>query len=423
MNSYSPSNKRLHWLTSLCLSGVLGVLIILFALFLAGCGSRASGPSETETDLPSHIDTVSNLYIHSVADQSFDTVVMVREQSFGRNGEVLFQGRILGADVDSKGRVYISEFNMGVARIHQYSADGKHLASAGEFGKGPGQYQSLSSTVIANDTLVVLDNILQKISLYDLEDFRFIRDELINKERMLQSDTLAYASKAKKLLTGQDHLVIQLGKYSVSRDADIAQKWYYPLTMEGEVLPERLLEIDRYRLYYNESQPGQLPGILPSGRSSHVEMTSDGEIYTNWNEDFLIKHFDAAGDYLDAIYYPYEKSSFSLQSLDLGRSRREPLEGHDIPNTWPAVHAMEIDDQDRLWVATITDSDSTYKWWVLDTSGSLLARFDWPGNRMERSPMSSPSYEVQGDHFYTLEADSIYGGNRVVKYHIHFRES
>lgn len=421
MNRYYPSSKRWHRLTSLSRSGVKGVLLILLIVCLVDCGSRTSGPSETELVLPSHMDTVSNLSIHSVADQPFDTVEMMREQSFGRNGQVPYQGYIMGADIDGNGRVYVSEFSMGVARIHQYSEDGEYIASVGVFGKGPGEYQVLSSTVISNGKLYVLDNILQKISIYELENFSLLRDEIIKKERLRRRDTLALISKAKGMLAGGDQLVIQLGKYSLNRDADVAEKWYYPLTMEGEILPNRLLAVDRYRLFYNESQPGQLPGILPSGRSSHVEMTSDGEFYTNWSEDFLIKHFDAAGNYLDAVYYSFEKSSFSLENLDLGRSRRGPLEGHDIPNTWPAVHTMEIDDQDRLWVATITDSDSTFKWWVLDSSGSLLARFDWPGDRSSRTPMSSPFYDVQGGYFYTMEADSD-AGNRIVKYQIEFRE-
>jgi len=36
---------------------------------------------------------------------------------------------------------------------------------------------------------------------------------------------------------------------------------------------------------------------------------------------------------------------------------------------WPALAALETDDQDRLWVATIISGVSQYRWFVFKSSG------------------------------------------------------
>lgn len=49
------------------------------------------------------------------------------------------------------------------------------------------------------------------------------------------------------------------------------------------------------------------------------------------------------------------------------------------PETWPALHNMIVDDLGKLWVATITESDSTFKWYIIGEDEKLKASFNFSG--------------------------------------------
>lgn len=83
------------------------------------------------------------------------------------------------------------------------------------------------------------------------------------------------------------------------------------------------------------------------------------------------------------------------------------LDQYDTPETWPVLHAMELDDKGRLWVATITESNSTFSWNVIDDAGTLLARFTLPGRRASRSAYTKPLVMIKNGYFYIHERDSV----------------
>jgi hypothetical protein len=163
-----------------------------------------------------------------------------------------------------------------------------------------------------------------------------------------------------------------------------------------------------------------LPFTTPFTRSALIAVTDKGLIFTSWNENFLIKVYDKKGDYQRAFYYPYKKSSLKLSRLDISDHEKKYLNKVGYPKTWPAIHTMFFDDQNRLWVFTITDSDSTYKGWILSKKGKLLAKFNWPGRRNKRSPLYKPIMLVKNGYFYTHERDLNKGTDRIVKWKIKF---
>jgi len=75
---------------------------------------------------------------------------------------------------------------------------------------------------------------------------------------------------------------------------------------------------------------------------------------------------------------------------------------------------MVIDDQDRLWVATTVDDMNVFEWWVLEESGEVVTRFDWP--------RSKPIEVVRNGHVYTRETDENTGLQQVVRYRIEFSQ-
>jgi len=165
-----------------------------------------------------------------------------------------------------------------------------------------------------------------------------------------------------------------------------------------------------------------LPFTMPFTRNSLVSIDREGNFYTAWAEDFLIKVYDKEGNYKQSFYYPSEKPSLLLDELEINSERQRVLNRYELPETWPALHTMELDDEGRLWVATITESDSTFQWYVLGNDGEILARFQLAGKREYRSVMSDPLIRVHNGYFYSREVIHQEGIDRVIKYKIHFKQ-
>jgi hypothetical protein len=83
---------------------------------------------------------------------------------------------------------------------------------------------------------------------------------------------------------------------------------------------------------------------------------------------------------------------------------------------------MELDDEGRIWVASITDSDSTFKWHIVNQKGKLLARFSKDGIRSERKVITKPLIKIKKGFFYEHVTNYQDGIDRVVKYKIKFAE-
>lgn len=158
---------------------------------------------------------------------------------------------------------------------------------------------------------------------------------------------------------------------------------------------------------------------FPFERSSLLAVADDGTFYAANTEEFLIRKYDADGAYVSSVYIPVEQQPFDPEVIR--ESRLDDLSSTDMPDDWPALHRMIVDDQNRLWVSTITDSDSTFQWWVLDEEGKLVSKFSWPGKRANRSRGSEMRIrKVRGDYLYAYEPDeeNPFLGN-IAKYEIH----
>jgi len=164
----------------------------------------------------------------------------------------------------------------------------------------------------------------------------------------------------------------------------------------------------------------KLPFSMPFTRSTLVDVTPTGGFFTAWTENFLIKKYDQNGKYIRAFYYPVKKSKLSLNALHINKIRRKVLRNYKMPKTWPALDAMELDSKGRLWVATITGSKTSFRWWVLSRQGKPVARFTFPGKRKARRVMPKPIVEIKKGYFYTHRYDIRKGIDQIVKYKINF---
>ncbi len=81
-----------------------------------------------------------------------------------------------------------------------------------------------------------------------------------------------------------------------------------------------------------------------------------------------------------------------------------------IPDTWPALNSMVMDDENRLWISTIVDDKQVYEWWILNEFGELLATF--------RRPRTWAVRTIKNERLYVQETDLATGIQQIVAYRL-----
>lgn len=154
---------------------------------------------------------------------------------------------------------------------------------------------------------------------------------------------------------------------------------------------------------------------LPFLQQPKVAISNEGTIYTANSESPLIKMHNSDGDYLKSFYIPMEKKSMDRDELiklfaEEDEENTNLLLHAELPEKWPALSDIVIDDENRLWVSTIPVKDSLHEWLVIDNNGELITTFEWPRNE--------PIEVIKNGKMYTRLTDEETGLQQVVRYRI-----
>ncbi len=161
---------------------------------------------------------------------------------------------------------------------------------------------------------------------------------------------------------------------------------------------------------------------IPSSRSSLMAISPDGNIISAWSQNFLIKEYGPEGKYQQAVYHPYENVPINTQNY-MKRFRNKPAKYRNavrnkLQDTWPALSYILLDDQNRLWVATIGNDPDNYNWMVVTPDGKFLAKFKWPGKRINREFAKRHIRVIKKGFLYAFKKDTTTGRDELVKYRI-----
>jgi hypothetical protein len=392
-------------------------IVILFSIFITcGCNHKR----QKKVVVPRQISQVKNLTVYSPNGQPPDTVKLIKETIFESNKHVFIDGYISGMAVDKQNRVYIAAGKPGSVGIYVFEPDGRYITTIGRYGRGPGEYETIGSLAIGNGRLYVLDPRLQKIGFFSLKDYTHIKDEILKRDKLEKPDSLVSRLRAHTLFVrNSGNILLSLSMLGINKKTDIPKILYYRLSSDGTMLPGPVLEQERFHFYFPpKNSEMKLPFTMPFTRTSLVAVTKRGSFFTAWTENFFIKKYDKDGNYMRAFYYPIKKANLSIDGLKIAKVRRKILSNYKTPKTWPALYAMKLDDKGRLWIATITNSKNTLKWWVLNQKGKLIARFTFSGKRASREVMTKPIIAIKDGYFYMHQFNFHAGIDRIVKYKI-----
>lgn len=325
--------------------------------------------------------------------------------------------------VDEQGRVYVTNYGTGQKAINIFSADGRMLTHLGREGRGPGEFENILKMKIQANKLYVYDNIMHRINVFEIYPPVFTHEIIVDPNNWNDIQTLKKSSL-------RQYFVRQDGRFLTGFTIASRQPKYYRYYLADSNLKVHPQLIFKRKYSYLPSGVGGMPiphpvSILPITPSSLMAVSDDGHIYSSETDDFLIKEYASDGSYQRAVYYPYKQVSVNQNEIInhyKGKSAKQlNAVRNALRDTWPALSYMFLDDQNRLWVATFINDKNNYKWWVLDPSGKLLAKFKWPGKRINRDWSYRNIKFVKNGFLYAFQKDTVEEGANsynIVKFRI-----
>jgi hypothetical protein len=388
-------------------------LIFLFLIVLTwGCSAPQSNP------VPEHLLELENLTVYSSVVEPITTITFQKDGTYGDTDKVLI-GRMGEIAADSLGRIFIADVASMV--IHVFAPDGRLIGQLGKGGRGPGEFSSyIKNLQILNHHLYALDPGSHRLHVFNLNtlssettislagnrssyrplerSFPYIRNLFVRGDNTFIAEFVMNASDEK----------IQLYQNREMKGS------YYQLDNNGFIQNELLHFTSEIR-----TNLGLIINLKDFFGHILRGFSSDDYIYLGKPDHFLIKTYKPSGDYRSAFFHPVRKIPITKRSVVEARvpdrrrvSGREIslMETVDLPETWPVLTDMKIDDQDRLWIATTVEDMSIYEWWVLEETGELITRFEWPRDE--------PIEVVKNGFMYTRQTDDETGLQQVVRYRI-----
>ena len=393
------------------------LLPVLFVVSIA-CISCKSEERKEASDIPEYAQSLDNLSIYSTIPEPAYEIILEQDVSFG-NREVFFGSIISDVESDEIGRVYIADAH--TKTIHIYDPKGSHLRSIGREGSGPGEFRMIRAIELTDRHLLALDPEQFKISKYDLNTFEFVRDIDISlydaREQQpswvdwTQDEGLFYRP-INFFVNPDDNYLLIFGDQTVGALDNLeGRTWEISVFSPSE---ERYLAHDVLSLRADMNSftfdDGSRISQVPFKPEAHLDSNDEQMVY-GWGNDLLFKWYNTSGDYQQSFYYSRQNVAVKLDEIiayyERDLANHEELRDHflrgfrnsDLPDQWPAFHHLKLDDENRIWIAVVLEDIEVHEWWVLEKTGELITRFEWPRDE--------PIEVVRNGYLYTRETSEM----------------
>lgn len=394
--------------------------LLFLVLIICSCTHNKKNDSSSISETRASISSKDNIAQVFSLDRSSLSEVSFQKEAIIPNSDSIFIEYISFIEVDNFGKVFAAESTPRSKSIYVFNDKGAFLRKIGKEGRGPGEFLMISDMKAKNGKLYVLDHKSYRISIYSLQGLSLLKTVSISYQD---------SSLEKGYILGDSFFILSENLFLVnfkdprSLNGDGSNySGYYHVNDSGEIASKEVLSLKQPRYFVSDKEPGPgyvLPFTAPFSRSSLISVSDQGNIYTVWTDRFLVKKYNRDGEYLNTYKYPFDKvelSSSEAISLIIGDKRKEIAKEGTLPDTWPAIHDMAVDNKSRLWVFIITDNDSSYGGWVLNKKGEPLKSFSWPSVRSNRHLTKLGRMVINNRFFYKVEKKGSTGIQQIVKY-------
>jgi len=368
---------------------------------------------------------VDNLFIVSEIENGLNTIRLEKEAVFASSDTHLI-ARMGQFDVDNNGRVYIADTQLH--QVHVFEPNGQYKTYFGREGSGPGEFRAMGALNYSDGNLYVYDPLMMRLNAFSIDTFddtSTMYTQAINKRDVDHLSGLIQSGFV--FINPTTYLVNFNSRLVPNPDYDgynlnDTYRTYHIMDNQRRLLPSQVFKKPDYRAL-SATVGGQYRFTQFEFLGETLISTSENSIYMARSDEFFIQVFNLDGSYKRAYYVPYQNKLFTREDAirqqlaeydeDISEWRvsvieHAPLE--QIPDTWPALNDLLVDDSNRLWVSTIVDDVDVYGWWVLEDSGELITKFEWPRDE--------PIEVIKNGKMYTRQTDVETGLEQIVRYGI-----
>jgi len=367
---------------------------------------------EYSDDLPPHISGIDSLIVIPPAEIHSGEVELVREIAFN---DSLLIDKVTAVAVDFEGNVYMAGESWNRRQIHIFSSDGVLIDSLGNFGSDFGQFQEISSLQLRNNKLHIFDHQLGRITTNDKKSGEIIDTlEFLFDGDNLPADWTGFHSYPVAIKDDDSFLIAFQRKREPAYEPE-GEIQYFIADTSGELISEKIYSQPDIRYLVGDYAGRPAHFTLPYPEKPLLEISKNGKIYSAFSDEFLIHVLNEHGRKQHSYYYPGERYLLDPHEVIHPRfSHNDQLlrvrESAEYPEKWPALHSMLSDDENRIWVSTITENRNEMQWFVIDDiTGEIAYTFRWPFDK--------PISFVKSGSVYTIEKDNM-GFQQVVRYRI-----
>ena len=371
-------------------------------------------------EVPLQVKELKNLSVFQGNQEPMYTMELIPEQSFGEPGKPGEPNlRIVeGAFVD-KDRLILWDKNeccdfAADYKAYVYNPDGSYHTQIERPSGKSGDFDFIYRVAIKGDNLILYGSLDFFLAIYSAEDYS-IRTSITWEEWTERAikDELGKPFSITDVRNDGNYLVASTSGFIENSRSTIQ---YVLVDPNGNRLDYGPLKFtSRLSISSHASSPAPSRPIEIVGNSV-TTLSDKDELYEAWDQDFLIKKYDADGNYQSAIYYPVKGLPYDINEYaKKAKYKIEDLITEDVPNTRPVISKLKVDDENRIWVAVPKDVEHDhYEWWVLEESGELLAKLVLPED--------NPIYDIKNGFLYSKKVDYKTKREFIMKYRIKLNE-
>ena len=308
--------------------------------------------------------------------ESYDSIDMIPEVTteflfeITGSSDVTFS-RISDLKVSSNGTIIVADALAN--RIHLFDSDGNFLSTALREGRGPGEVQNLLGriTLSDDDRLLIYDQSLRRLSIFDLENDQLQPSQDLSLERnasffhLLNNKIYLYSSTsiASTDGDGRDRLL------ELDTDGTVLRSSIATFQRSDELMiTTESMSMGMSTEYHEKNHVGFNDNKMVQNRSNQIGFTlydlKNGEIIqeTHLNRPQKVLQTSVKKEYVDNI----------LESGFIPKSKRSQLLS-DMPEFEPVVQTLKYDSDGTVWLK-INEAKNTG--WLLfsDESGEPIGR-------------------------------------------------
>ncbi|MCC5906911.1 MAG: 6-bladed beta-propeller [Balneolaceae bacterium] len=402
---------------------VYKLILLLLMILTWGCSLQKSD------QIPEKFQELENITVYSADAKSAKTISFKKDVIYGDTDEVLF-GRMGEVAVDHLNRIYITDIRKLV--IYALEPDGRLIDLLGGDGRGPGEFSSIQQLQIRGNRLYAFDSWQNnRVSMFNLETLTIEKTISLARNRGEYDELNGFHPSAAELYVGNDDTFyatfISSGNPNISNWEHIeVQGLFFLLDLTGDISGKVMDFTHSVRtiIPYRGVPALEFPLIPFYGKALTV-LSSENLIYFAEPDQFMVKAYSPNGSYQRAFYYPLRKipltrtSAIEVGVHELGTTNPDlfidNIGSIDLPENWPVLTDMKIDNENRLWISTIVEDFDIYEWWVLEETGELITRFDWPRDE--------PIEVIKNGYMYTRKTDEGTDLQQIVRYKIVMEEA